>query len=60
MELGELSSLKSLAIQRRAIFRMTFYPEDGIKPKIPGDKSRILSSINSNIIWNYALKTLCL
>ena len=40
MELGELSSLKRLAIQRGAIFRMTFYPEDGVKPKNPGDKSR--------------------
>lgn len=40
MELGDLSSLKRLAIQRGAIFKMTFYPEDGIKPKNPGDKSR--------------------
>lgn len=40
MELGNLSSLKRLAVQRGAVFRMTFYPEDGVKPKNPGDKSR--------------------
>lgn len=41
MELGGLSeALKGLAIEVGCVFKMTFYPEDGVTPKSKGDTSR--------------------
>ena len=41
MDLGGLSeTLKSLAIEVGYVFKMTFYPEDGVTPKSKGDTSR--------------------
>ena len=40
MELGDLSELKSLAIEVGSVFRMTMYPKDKVTPKNEGDVSR--------------------
>lgn len=40
MRLGDLGPLKEKLIKRGCIFRMTFYPSDGVTPKNPGDVSR--------------------
>lgn len=40
MELGELTSLKAYSIDTGSVFKMTLYPEDGVKPKNEGDSSR--------------------
>lgn len=40
MTLGEIASLKELTIKPGSVFRMTFYPADGVQPKNPEDSSR--------------------
>ena len=40
MILGDLTLLKEKMIKRGCVFRMTFYPSDGVTPKNPGDTSR--------------------
>ena len=40
MKLRDLAPLKGKLIKRGCIFRMTFYPSDGVTPKNPGDISR--------------------
>ena len=40
MEIGELRPLKEMAVKPRSVFRMRFFPQDGIVPKDAGDTSR--------------------
>lgn len=40
MEIGELHPLKVLAVKPGSVFRMRFYPQDGVVPKDEGDTSR--------------------
>lgn len=40
MKHGDLALLKEKTIRRGCVFRMTFYPSDGVTPKNPGDTSR--------------------
>ncbi len=40
MEIGELHPLKVLAVKPGSVFRMRFYPQDGIVPKDANDTSR--------------------
>lgn len=40
MEIGELHPLKVLAVKSGSVFRMRFYPQDGVVPKDEGDTSR--------------------
>lgn len=40
MEIGELHPLKVLAVKPGSVFRMRFYPQDGIVPKDTNDTSR--------------------
>ncbi len=40
MEIGELRPLKEMAVKPGSVFRMRFYPQDGIVPKDSGDTSR--------------------
>lgn len=70
MLLGELRILKDIQIRVGSVFRMTFYPKDGIKPKGEGATSRTkyfvivgidnngdyigASLINTNVNINFA------
>ena len=40
MEIGELRPLKEMAVKPGSVFRMRFFPQDGIVPKDAGDASR--------------------
>lgn len=40
MEIGELRPLKEMAVKPGSVFRMRFFPQDGIVPKDAGDTSR--------------------
>ena len=40
MELGDIAALKAHAIDVGSVFKMTLYPEDGVKPKNEGETSR--------------------
>lgn len=40
MEIGELHPLKELAVKSGSVFRMRFYPQDGVVPKDESDTSR--------------------
>lgn len=40
MELGDISALKAHSINVGSVFKMTLYPEDGVKPKNEGETSR--------------------
>lgn len=40
MELGDIAALKAHSIDVGSVFKMTLYPEDGVKPKNEGDNSR--------------------
>ena len=40
MEIGELLPLKEMAVCPGSVFRMRFYPQDGVVPKSDGDTSR--------------------
>jgi hypothetical protein len=40
MEIGELHPLKEMAVKPGSVFRMRFYPQDGVVPKDVIDTSR--------------------
>lgn len=40
MEIGELRPLKEMAVKPGSVFRMRFFPQDGIVPKDANDTSR--------------------
>ncbi|MBO7083018.1 MAG: hypothetical protein J6W30_04160 [Bacteroidales bacterium] len=40
MEIGELRPLREMAVCTGSVFRMRFYPQDGVVPKEVGDTSR--------------------
>lgn len=40
MEIGELRLLKGMAVSPGSVFRMKFYPDDGVVPKNENDSSR--------------------
>ena len=55
MELGDLSALKGLSIDKGSVFKMTLFPSDGVKPKKEEDISRdkyfvVLGKDNNSII----------
>lgn len=39
MEIGELRPLKEMAVKPESVFRMRFYPQDGVVPKDANDSS---------------------
>lgn len=63
MKLGDLSLLKEKMIKRGCVFRMTFYPADGVTPKNPGDTSRnkyfVILGISGNkiLIGSFLINT---
>lgn len=40
MKISDIPALKNIAIARGNVFKITLFPEDGIKPKHEGDTSR--------------------
>lgn len=40
MELGNIEELKALSVEPGSVFRMEFFPSDGVVPKDDGDDSR--------------------
>lgn len=55
MNLSELDGLKELTVNRGSVYRMRFYPSDGVKPKNPEDTFRdkyfvILGKDNEGVI----------